>query len=59
MVMLLTTPFTPLMSVASLVTSVFSARFLATPLTVTTPSFVPTLVLAELVERCESNATLT
>ena len=49
-VMLLTTLFTPLMSVASLVTSVFSAAFLAMPLTVTTPSVVPTLVLMELVE---------
>lgn len=49
-VMLLTTLFTPLMSVASLVTSVFSAAFLAMPLTVTTPSVVPTLVLTELVE---------
>jgi signal peptidase I len=47
MAMLLITLLAPLMSVASLVTSVFSARFLATPLTVTTPSMVPTLGTAQ------------
>ena len=43
-VMLLTTLVTPLMSVASLVTRLFSASFLATPLKVTTPSVVETPV---------------
>src|SRR5690349_14060786 len=38
MVILLITLVTPWMSVASLVTRLFSAGFLATPLTVTTPS---------------------
>src|SRR5579859_6829365 len=39
-VMLLTTLWTPLTSVMSLVTRAFSASFLAWPLTVTTPSLV-------------------
>ena len=59
MVMLLTTLFTPLMSVTSLVTRAFSASFLATPPTVTTPSVVETLVLSTLVEWCDSNDPLT
>src|ERR1035437_10628974 len=59
MVMLLTTLWTPLMSVTSLVTRAFSASFLAWPLTVTTPSLVVTLVLSTLVERCDSNDPLT
>src|ERR1035438_9882061 len=59
MLMLLTTLWTPLMSVTSLVTRAFSASFLAWPLTVTTPSLVVTLVLSMLVERCDSNDPLT
>ena len=59
MVMLLITLVTPLMSVASLVTRLFSASFLAMPLKVTTPSVVETLVCRALVERCDSNDDLT
>src|ERR1017187_2027591 len=59
MLMLLTTLWTPLTSVTSLVTRAFSASFLAWPLTVTTPSLVVILVLSMLVERCDSNDPLT
>src|ERR1017187_4244458 len=59
MVMLLTTLVTPLMSVASLVTRVFSASFLAMPVTMTTPSVVETPVWMALVERCDSSDDLT
>ena len=59
MVMLLITLPTPLMSVASLVTRLFSASFLATPPTVTTPSVVEIVVCKALVERCDSNEALT
>src|ERR1017187_6575902 len=59
MVMLLITLFTPLMSVASLVTRLFSASFLAMPLKVTTPSDVEILVCKALVEWCDSNDDLT
>lgn len=45
MVMLLTTLFTPLMSVASLVINVFSGAFLAVPMTVTTP-FLDSILIA-------------
>src|SRR5580765_2552846 len=58
-VMLLITLPTPLMSVISLVTRLFSAAFLATPLTVTTPSVVSTLVFKALVDRCENKEDLT
>jgi hypothetical protein len=50
MVILLITLLTPLMSVTSLVTRVFSAAFFALPLKVTTPSVVATFVLIALVE---------
>jgi len=50
MVMLLTTLVTPVMSVASLVTRLFSASFLAMPLKVTTPAVVETPVCNALVE---------
>ena len=59
MVMLLTTLWTPLMSVASLVTRAFSASFLAMPVNVTSPFRVSTLVFMELVERWVNNAVLT
>src|ERR1044071_6911872 len=58
-VMLLITLLTPLMSLTSLVTRLFSAAFLATPLSVTTPSVVETFVFKALVERCESSEALT
>src|ERR1017187_9644261 len=54
-VMLLITLVTPLMSVTSLVTRLFSASFLAMPLKVTTPSVVETVVCKALVEWCDSN----
>src|SRR5690348_213134 len=59
MVMLLITLVTPLISVASLVARLFSASFLATPLKVTTPSAVETVVCMALVERCDINDDLT
>ena len=49
-VMLLSTLVTPLMSLASLVTKVFWAAFLATPPTVTTPPAVVISALSALVE---------
>ena len=60
MVMLFTTLVTPVMSVASLVTRLFSASFFfAMPLIVTTLSVVVTFVLMALVERCASKDDLT